>query len=230
MPPTTAAANAAGVHQLVDKTQAPSAKKMKTMETTVAVAGGEDWRANLRGDMELTTPRADWWWTALTPPKCPGWQSEGKHLSALPLPDLSKVTRNQTLEYFQNTWVTTETLFSALQGEEPFYRPPYHELRHPLIFYYGHPAVFYINKLRVAGMIKAGINEHFESIFEVGVDEMSWDDLSKNDMEWPSVREVNNYRREAYALICDAIKTRRTGYTAHHPVQSCLVHTHGLRA
>lgn len=55
----------------------------------------------------------------------------------------------------------------ACKGEEPFYRPPYHQLRHPLIFYYGHPAVFYINKLRVAGMLDHGINDHFESIFEV---------------------------------------------------------------
>jgi len=200
-PPTSAA------HKLGDAKVTPPAKKLKTTEPVIAATGGEDWRVNLRGDLELTTPRADWWWTALAPPKCPGWQPEGKHLSALPLPNLSTVTREQTLEYFQNTWATTETLFSALQGEEPFYRLPYHELRHPLIFYYGHPAVFYINKLRVAGMIKAGINEHFESIFEVGVDEMSWDDLSKNDMEWPSVREVNNYRRAAYAVICDVIKT-----------------------
>lgn len=31
---------------------------------------------------------------------------------------------------------------------------PYHQLRHPLVFYYGHPATLYINKLRVAGVIK----------------------------------------------------------------------------
>lgn len=75
-------------------------------------------------------------------------------------------------------------------GEEPFYRPPYHNLRHPLIFYYGHPAALYINKLRVAGVIAEPVNPYFENIFETGVDEMSWDDLSKNDMMWPSLREV----------------------------------------
>jgi hypothetical protein len=62
-------------------------------------------------------------------------------------------------------------------------------------------------QLRVAGLISAGINEHFESIFEVGVDEMSWDDLSKNDAEWPSVRAVNEYRRQAFALVKRAIIT-----------------------
>jgi hypothetical protein len=36
------------------------------------------------------------------------------------------------LAYFDNTWALTEVLFSALQGQEAFYRPPYHGLRHPL--------------------------------------------------------------------------------------------------
>lgn len=73
-----------------------------------------------------------------------------------------------------------------------FYRPPYHNLRHPLIFYYGHPAVLYVNKLRVAGILNEPVNAYFENIFETGVDEMSWDDLSKNDMLWPPVREVGS--------------------------------------
>ena len=30
---------------------------------------------------------------------------------------------------------------------------------------------------------------------------MSWDDLSKNEMVWPSVRDVLAYRRQAYAAI-----------------------------
>lgn len=109
----------------------------------------------------------------------------------------------QVLDYFDNSWMITEVLFSALQGahrrrrqhgrrqglsgvvplvlvlleacsgcqlhclvgwlasrcpaaalnilrpplasspagEECFYRPPYHNLRHPFIFYYGHVAV-----------------------------------------------------------------------------------------
>jgi hypothetical protein len=33
-----------------------------------------------------------------------------------------------------------------------------------MIFYYGHPAVLYINKLRVAGIINEAINSHFEIV------------------------------------------------------------------
>jgi hypothetical protein len=77
---------------------------------------------------------------------------------------------------------------SGLQGVEAFYRPPSHHLRHPLIFYYAHPAVVFVNKLRVAGLLREPVDEYFESLFETGVDEMAWDDLSKNDMLWPLVR------------------------------------------
>jgi hypothetical protein len=82
---------------------------------------------------------------------------------------------------------------------------PYHELRHPLIFYYGHPAALYVNKLRVAGLLKEPINPYYEVIFETGVDEMSWDDLSKNKMYWPSVSEVHAYRKEVYQAVSSAI-------------------------
>jgi len=63
----------------------------------------------------------------------------------------------------------------------------------------------YVNKLRVAGLLKAPINEYFESVFETGVDEMSWDDLSKNKMPWPSVAEVHDYRKQVYAKVSEAI-------------------------
>lgn len=51
-----------------------------------------------------------------------------------------------------------------MQGREAFLRPPYHQLRHPLIFYYNHPAVLYINKLLVAGILEEGIDQFFEQV------------------------------------------------------------------
>lgn len=56
--------------------------------------------------------------------------------------------------YFDNTWMLTESLFAGLQGEEAFLRMPAHGLRHPLLFYYGHPATLYVNKLRAAGILQ----------------------------------------------------------------------------
>lgn len=49
-------------------------------------------------------------------------------------------------------------------------------LRHPLIFYLAHSACFYINKLVISNILspKERINQHFESLFAIGVDEMQW--------------------------------------------------------
>lgn len=112
------------------------------------------------------------------------------------------------LHYFENTWGLTESLFSALTSEEAYFLRPYHKTRHPLIFYYAHPVTFYVNKLLVAGLIDAPINQHFEVLFETGVDEMSWDDLHEGDATvWPTLQEVVDYRKTVYMLVRNLIQT-----------------------
>ena len=76
-----------------------------------------------RGDEGLTSgpagERPDWWWTGPRPtPSAPGMQPDGT-LTSLLLPSLAAVTRQAALDYFDNTWLLTETLFSALQGVPP---------------------------------------------------------------------------------------------------------------
>ena len=128
----------------------------------------------------LSTQRdADEWFTGLKPSICPGSDANGT-IRSLPLPKLDSVTRQAAKDYFDNSWTLYETLFAGLNGEEYFYRPPVHGLRHPQIFYYGHTACLYVNKLRVSGVLDKPVNAYFESIFEVGVDEMLWDDMHKN--------------------------------------------------
>ena len=146
-----------------------------------------------------------------------GFDTQGV-LRSLPLPNLSAVTRQSAKEYFDNSWTLYETLFAGLNGEEYFYRPPVHGLRHPQIFYYGHSPCLYINKLRVSGVIPKPVNAYFESIFEVGVDEMLWDDMHKNDMKWPTVSEVHEYRRQVYANVVNAIMTHPSLDDSNGPV------------
>ncbi|MBY0357148.1 MAG: 5-histidylcysteine sulfoxide synthase [Candidatus Obscuribacterales bacterium] len=137
---------------------------------------------------------------------------------SLPIPNLATCTRVEVRDYFNNSWTLTELLFSGLASEEAFYKPPYHELRHPLIFYYAHPAVLYINKLRIASLLEVPLNPYFESLFETGVDEMSWDDMSKNTMEWPTVAEVRAYRKQAYETILSVIDTHPDLVSDHKPI------------
>jgi 5-histidylcysteine sulfoxide synthase/putative 4-mercaptohistidine N1-methyltranferase len=178
----------------------------------------ETWQENLnRSTLPLDNPRADNWWTGKKPifELCAGVDRHGK-IHALPAPDLHSVSRQQVQEYFDNAWTTTEILFAALKNEESFYRPPYHGLRHPLVFYYVHPVVLYVNKLRVAGLIDKPVNEYFERLFETGVDEMNWDDMSKNSTIWPPLEQLHAYRRQVYEIISHIIQTH-PGLGENHP-------------
>ena len=79
------------------------------------------------------------------------------------------------------------------------------------------------------------MNAYFESIFEVGVDEMLWDDMHKNDMVWPTVSEVHEYRKDVYDAVVDAILTHPSlddggsgkGVVVHqdHPMWALFIRT-----
>lgn len=96
-------------------------------------------------------------------------------------------SHQEILTYFQNTFTLYEKLFELIKYESSYYTKP-DPLRHPLIFYYGHTASFFVNKLIDANIISERINPLFESIFAVGVDEMDWDDLNEENYDWPSVQ------------------------------------------
>ena len=132
--------------------------------------------------------------------------------------DLRNCSRAAVLDYFNNTWTINELLFSSLIGDEPFYRPPYHGLRHPLVFYYVHPSVLYVSKLRLAGLLDAPVNPYFESLFETGVDEMSWDDMSKNVIEWPNLDDCLAYRKQVYDIVKNVIESHPGLAEGHAPI------------
>ena len=136
--------------------------------------------------------------------------------------------------------------------EEYFYRSP-DRLRLPLIFYLAHTATLYVNKMLLAGLIKVSdesavymhtavhivftvcqclqerIDQHFEALFETGVNEMSWDDTVSGvqtkehyrlnstlpqenyrlggAFKWPSLQEVMDYRRKVHDLVVMVIET-----------------------
>ncbi|MFJ7209857.1 5-histidylcysteine sulfoxide synthase [Streptomyces sp. NPDC098789] len=152
-------------------------------------------------DGRLLGTRGDWWFTGGAP--------QGPLASLAPA-DLSCVTREGVMRYFNNIWVLQEALFAGLQGSEAFYRAPDHGLRHPLVFYYGHPAAFYANKLRLAGLLDGAVDTKFEELFEVGVDEMSWDEVNRPRADWPAVLDVHAYRSRVYRRVSEVI--RRTDF------------------
>lgn len=108
--------------------------------------------------------------------------------------------REEIRAYFHNTLDCYEQLFETLRNNEAYYKKPI-TLRHPLIFYLGHTATFFVNKLVLAGIIPKRIDPKMESTFAVGVDEMSWDDLDTTHYEWPTVEAVRAYRNTIRNLV-----------------------------
>ncbi len=121
--------------------------------------------------------------------------------------DDAEQKRAEILAYFHATSDRYEQLFEVLSCDEAYYKKPI-ALRHPLIFYFGHTATFFINKLVLAGLLENRINPKFESMFAIGVDEMSWDDLSDARYDWPSVEEVSAYRQTVRATVDRLIRTK----------------------
>jgi len=121
--------------------------------------------------------------------------------------DGAEQKRTEILDNFRATFDRYEQLFEVLTCDQAYFVKPI-ALRHPLIFYLGHTATFFINKLLSAGLIEKRINPEFESMFAVGVDEMSWDDLSEARYEWPRIDEVKAYRQAVRATVEQLIRTR----------------------
>jgi hypothetical protein len=108
--------------------------------------------------------------------------------------------RAEVLDYFHKTFTLYETLFECLANDDVFLVRP-NPLRHPLIFYFGHTAVFFINKLRVAGLIEERIDSVLESSLAIGVDEMSWDDMSEENYVWPTAETVRDYCNKTRNIV-----------------------------
>ena len=113
--------------------------------------------------------------------------------------------REEIRRYFHDTFDRYESLFETLVSDEAYYRKPI-ALRHPLIFYLGHTATFFANKFLLAGLLAERIDPKLESMFAVGVDEMSWDDLNDAHYDWPPVAEVWAYRRKLRAMVDRVIR------------------------
>jgi len=118
----------------------------------------------------------------------------------------SEQKRQEIKAYFQLCYKRYESLFNLVADEKAYFQKS-DPLRHPIIFYYGHTATFFINKFKLAKIIDERIDPKLESIFAVGVDEMSWDDLNEKHYEWPTLEETQNYRDKVYVVVNDVIDT-----------------------
>lgn len=184
-----------------------AAKMQRAANVLRQATPAPSWLRNLRGESWLSGPRDSRWWTARKPVAgAPGVGDDGC-VRALPVLDTRKLTRRALMDYTDNAWLVDDALFAALDGEEAFVTPPWHNLRRPQVFYYGHCAAFYVNTLVKAGLLSEHerVNPEFERLFEAGVDERPSDDMSINTSPWPTVAEVLDYRKDVHDLVARVI-------------------------
>lgn len=131
-----------------------------------------------------------------------------KNIKSSHPPRLDNCDRQSIFNYFDNAWQLENLLLQTLVGEDTFYLNP-DPLRNPLIFYLGHSAVFYINKLIRVGLLEKHLNPEYEILFEIGVDPEKPEELNQAiaHLKWPQVAEVWEYRQKAYEVISEFIQT-----------------------
>ncbi len=112
--------------------------------------------------------------------------------------------RKEIKDYFQYCYKRYESLFHLVADESAYFKKA-DPLRHPIIFYYGHTATFFINKFILAKIIDERVDPRLESLFAVGVDEMSWDDLNEKHYDWPTLKETQVYRDKVFAKVSSLI-------------------------
>ena len=117
-----------------------------------------------------------------------------------------KQKRQEIREYFLNTFELYEKMFEVLKTDDVFFQKS-EVTRHPMIFYFGHTATFFVNKLISMNIIQERINPEYESTFAVGVDQMIWYDVETSNYQWPSVDETRAYRQDVKDLVLHLIET-----------------------
>lgn len=136
---------------------------------------------------------------------------------------ITNLQKESLLDYFRHTWAVYDWLFSSIKETATYYEAP-DPLRNPLIFYWGHTAAFYINKLVAAGLLEKGIDAHYEELFAKGVDPSLPEHLAVHDL-WPSVEAVNSYRQQVKQTVeaCIDAQTYPVTVTETHPLWALLM-------
>ena len=120
---------------------------------------------------------------------------------------LNNFSQYSLINYFENSWELEDILMKSIIDDETFYINP-DPLRNPLVFYLGHSAAFYINKLIQVELLEQGINADYEILFEFGVDPENAEELNQAIayINWPKVKDIWQYRNRAYEVILEVIK------------------------
>lgn len=107
--------------------------------------------------------------------------------------------RSAIARWYRRTRERTQRLFEIPADEVRYDRPI--PLRNPIVFYEGHLPAFAVNTLLKLARRGKGIDAHFESLFERGIDPEDETAVRDPAELWPSREAVQRYSREADHLV-----------------------------
>ncbi|MBD2316768.1 5-histidylcysteine sulfoxide synthase [Phormidium tenue] len=142
-------------------------------------------------------------------------------------PNLHRCDRSEILAYFQRAWQIEDSLMKSLVNPETFYTNP-DPLRNLLIFYLGHSAVFYINKLVKVSLLDQRLNPDFERLFEIGVDPEKPEEIANifDNLRQAEVTAVWQYRDQVYNVISELINNLKNidlPINSEHPLWALMM-------
>lgn len=147
-------------------------------------------------------------------------------LQSPPFLQLDRCTRETLLAYFDSAWELEESLMKSAIAPETFALSP-DPLRNPLIFYLGHSAVFYINKLIGVELLSQRLNPAYETLFAVGVDPETPGELNEATEAgvWPEVEAVWQYRDRVREAVTTLIRKTPLNLPIHprHPLWALMM-------
>lgn len=114
------------------------------------------------------------------------------------------IDREAMVGWYRRTRERTRRLFEVPLDDVWYDRPI--PLRNPIVFYEGHLPAFAINTLVKLAQRGKGIDAHFESLFERGIDPEDETAVRDPGEMWPSREDVQRYGREADALVEGALR------------------------
>ena len=103
--------------------------------------------------------------------------------------DNEQQKRQELLRYFIQTWEQYESLFNCLNDSRAWFSKAI-SLRHPLIFYFGHTAAFYVNKLLASQHHSQRNDDRLDSMVAIGAGELSGAEPHDRLYAWPTVDET----------------------------------------
>lgn len=128
-------------------------------------------------------------------------------IPTLPItPCLTNPSQEEIHAYFQASWNLYEWLFSGIIQQEEIFRLQPNPFRNTLGFYFGHTAAFYVQKLRMSGLLDEGVNDAFDKGLERGVWPKSAQEISARQ-DWPDLTQLKAYRQQVYDKVSRVIET-----------------------